>query len=121
MSPDHLYAAVAGRDVLKLIGLNYNKLTELRNLRGVAGRSDKNLATNDINWHPQYQFRNLLASAATSGSVVLWNLEIGGPTSQSAQKLISKGHTRAVNRVSWHPTDPNALLSASQDGTVRYL
>ncbi|RLO11947.1 hypothetical protein DYB28_007245 [Aphanomyces astaci] len=30
-----------------------------------------------------------------------------------------KAHDRAVNRICWHPTDPNSLLSASQDGLIK--
>ncbi len=30
-----------------------------------------------------------------------------------------KAHERAVNRICWHPTDPNLLLSASQDGLIK--
>ncbi|CAK4109170.1 unnamed protein product [Aphanomyces euteiches] len=30
-----------------------------------------------------------------------------------------KAHDRAVNRICWHPTDPNLLLSASQDGLIK--
>jgi WD40 repeat protein len=118
-SPCQTFAAVAGRDVLKVISLKIDVLKENRNLWGVSSSSNKNLATNDIYWHPGHQHKHLLASAATNGSVVIWNLDIGGKTSQSAQESVLKGHRRAVNRVSWHPSDPNALMSASQDGTIR--
>lgn len=30
-------------------------------------------------------------------------------------------HSRTVHRVTWHPTDPEVLASASQDGTVRLM
>jgi WD40 repeat protein len=28
-------------------------------------------------------------------------------------------HTRAVNRVSWHPENANSFLTGSQDGTMK--
>ena len=32
---------------------------------------------------------------------------------------VLNGHRRAVNRICWHTTDWNVLISGSQDGTVK--
>jgi WD40 repeat protein len=56
-----------------------------------------------------------VSSAATNGSVVIWNLDRAG----QARKQTELKHARTVNRLCWHPTEPNQLLSASQDGAIR--
>lgn len=76
----------------------------------------------------------MIATAATNGAVVLWNLEREGLRNAQGQSIsclflsiftclsierIFNDHQRAVNRICWHPSDVNLLLSASQDGTVR--
>jgi WD40 repeat protein len=60
--------------------------------------------------------KHLIATAATNGSIVLWNLN--KPVGQRQDRIISE-HSRAVNRLCFHPTDAIILLSASQDGTMR--
>lgn len=32
---------------------------------------------------------------------------------------VLNGHRRAVNRICWHTTDWNVLISGSQDGTIK--
>lgn len=47
---------------------------------------------------------------------MIWNLE---RSTSSRQERVFDDHTRTVNRVSWHNTDPHLVISASQDGTVK--
>ncbi len=57
-----------------------------------------------------------LATAATNGAVVLWNL---GKPSRSKQQHVFMDHKRTVNKVSFHPTEAHWLISGSQDGTMK--
>lgn len=58
-----------------------------------------------------------LATAATNGAVVLWNI----PKSMKLkQETVYNDHKRTVNKVTWS-SDPNMLLSGSQDGTMKYF
>ncbi|RMX68897.1 hypothetical protein DD238_003813 [Peronospora effusa] len=113
-SPNNHLIAVGGRDVLKVVALEAAGFTEKRNLR-VIGKPSLNFSTNDIRWHPHSDY--LLATAATNGAVVIWNLERDGY--KHVQERVLNGHRRAVNRICWHTTDWNVLISGSQDGTVK--
>ncbi|KAF1320262.1 Wd repeat-containing protein 24, partial [Globisporangium splendens] len=112
-SPNNRFIAVGGRDVLKIVALETHGFTEKRNLR--AGKSNANFNTNDIRWHPQSD--SLLATAATNGAIVIWNLEREG--FKHVQERILNGHRRAVNRICWHRSEWNVLISGSQDGTIK--
>ncbi|KAG1692641.1 hypothetical protein DVH05_025122 [Phytophthora capsici] len=113
-SPNNRLIAVGGRDVLKVVALEASGFTEKRNLR-VVGKPSLNFSTNDIRWHPHSDY--LLATAATNGAVVIWNLEKEGY--KHVQERVLNGHRRAVNRICWHTSDWNVLISGSQDGTVK--
>ncbi|DAZ96278.1 TPA: hypothetical protein N0F65_008311, partial [Lagenidium giganteum] len=113
VSPNNKFIAVGGRDVLKVVALEASGFAEKRNLR--VGKSNLNFSTNDIRWHPQSD--SLVATAATNGAVVIWNLQREG--FKNVQERVLNGHRRAVNRISWHATDWNLLLSGSQDGTIK--
>ncbi|KAG6972430.1 hypothetical protein JG688_00003986 [Phytophthora aleatoria] len=110
-SPNNRLIAVG---VLKVVALEPSGFTEKRNLR-VVGKPSLNFSTNDIRWHPQSDY--LLATAATNGAVVIWNLERDGY--KHVQERVLNGHRRAVNRICWHTSDWNVLISGSQDGTVK--
>ena len=51
---------------------------------------------------------------ATNGAVVIWN--IGRSTKP---KYIFQEHERTINRVTFHPSETNYLLSGSQDGLIK--
>lgn len=72
---EHLIRRSLSCLVLKVVALEASGFTEKRNLR-VAGKPSLNFSTNDIRWHPQSDY--LLATAATNGAVVIWNLEREG-------------------------------------------
>lgn len=59
-----------------------------------------------------------IATAATNGHVCLWNLSKMG---KAMQEQVYQDHTRTVNKVNFHVSEPNKLISGSQDGTVRYF
>jgi WD40 repeat protein len=59
---------------------------------------------------------HLLATAATNGAVVVWNLN---RLSRSKQEHVFMDHKRTVNKVSFHTSEPTWLISGSQDGTMK--
>lgn len=111
--------AVGGRSVFKVYsirdegddgGAGFVESVNMRNVKGV----NLNYSCNDVVWSPLDS--SLLATAATNGAIVLWNLS---KASRQRQFHIFNDHQRMVNKVSFHPTDPNILISGSQDGTMR--
>eukprot|EP00158_Paraphelidium_tribonemae_P008057 Partr_v1_DN28451_c2_g1_i4_m42155 putative WD repeat domain 24 len=120
ISPAGDCVVAAGREVLKILKVDLQdsgrvEITELLNLRS-GSRLNLNLSCSDVKWAPSYAKQDLIATAATNGSVVIW--DINKPLGQKQDRLLTD-HTRAVNRLTFHPTDPVLLLTASQDGTMR--
>eukprot|EP00051_Salpingoeca_urceolata_P020099 m.298924 g.298924 ORF g.298924 m.298924 type:complete len:737 (+) comp19541_c1_seq9:127-2337(+) len=117
-SPDRTCAVVAGRDVLKVITFDGDTqtLTEKVNLR--VGRRSKGLdfCNIDVSWHPMESCSHLLATAASNGAIVLWDLN--RTFEQKIHRVITS-HNRTTNCVRFHNSDPNLLLSGSQDKSVR--
>jgi WD40 repeat protein len=121
LSPDRKLCVVAGREVLKILqierevyGHSVYVLDEVQNLR--VGKLNLSYSSNDVKWHPLPEYKHLIASAATNGAVVIWNvLQKGG---KKLERKITE-HTRTVNKVCWSPQHAHLLLSASQDGTMR--
>lgn len=124
--------------VLRLlsVGAETGEITEVHNFR--AGRMNLNFSSNDVKWCPLPAYNNIIATAATNGALVIWDLNLNRNQKQGAphigegsivrdplnglrvhtDRVISE-HQRAVNRISFHPTEPVILLSASQDGVVK--
>lgn len=59
-----------------------------------------------------------MATAATNGHVCVWNLT---KTGKAMQEQDYQEHKRTVNKVNFHSSEPNRLISGSQDGTMRYF
>ncbi|GAM28329.1 hypothetical protein SAMD00019534_115050 [Acytostelium subglobosum LB1] len=116
-SPDGSKLIVAGRDTVKIISLEGDQPKVSINLR--AGKTQSlNYTGNDCCWHPanidNYKF--LISTAATNGAVVVWNITREG--ARSVEKVWTD-HTRAVNKLAWHPDQHNYLLTGSQDTTLK--
>lgn len=73
-SPSMSQVVVAGREVLKIYSTD--TLGEVLNIR--FGRVNMHYASNDVRWNPNESHSNLIATAATNGHVVLWNLNLKG-------------------------------------------
>ncbi|KAI9143812.1 WD40-repeat-containing domain protein, partial [Paraphysoderma sedebokerense] len=112
-SPDKDQVVVAGREVLKILSVTDTEVKEVLNLR-IGSRLNLNFSSNDVKWCNHYA-KFTIATAATNGAIVIWDLQKPG---QKLERVINE-HTRAVNRVTFHPTEPILLLSASQDGTLK--
>jgi WD40 repeat protein len=59
-----------------------------------------------------------IATASSNGCVVLWNLERAQKNKPDSKFQL---HERSVNKVAFHPTDPNLLISASVDASVKLI
>ncbi|KAG0330501.1 WD repeat-containing protein 24 [Dissophora globulifera] len=112
-SPDFSMVAVVGRDVLKVLSVNENGAEELVNLKTVGIRNNF-AGSMDVKWGPTSGRDAKIATIGTNGPIVIW--DVG--THNKIDRTI-KEHTRSVNRICFSPQDPNLLLSASSDQTVR--
>uniref|UniRef100_A0A7N5KLS6 GATOR2 complex protein WDR24 n=1 Tax=Ailuropoda melanoleuca TaxID=9646 RepID=A0A7N5KLS6_AILME len=110
---DAAQVVVAGRSIFKIYAIEDEQFVEKLNLR-VGRKPSLNLSCADVVWHQMDE--NLLATAATNGVVVTWNL---GRPSRNKQDQLFTEHKRTVNKVCFHPTEAHVLLSGSQDGFMK--
>ncbi|XP_015122969.1 GATOR complex protein WDR24 [Diachasma alloeum] len=115
LNKDNSQVVIAGRNVFKIFTLQEDKFEEAHNLR-VGKNLNLNFSCNDVAWNLTDD--HVLATAATNGAVVVWNLN---KTSRSKQDHVFADHKRTVNKVSFHMTEPTCLISGSQDGTMKYF
>eukprot|EP00871_Galdieria_phlegrea_P000140 jgi/Galph1/1126/GphlegSOOS_G5832.1 len=137
LDPTETFLVAGGREVLRLFSVENTCLKEVRNLRSGRKRGLK-YSINDICWHKQRNFQNLILSGSTDGSIVLWDLAVDTSTVlfstsgknlfpfkpvSSGKKMVEphfvSGHDRAINKVDWHVSTPQNFLSCSQDGCVK--
>ena len=116
LSPDGLHAVVAGQHVLQTISLSAEdgSMACEENLVPHKLRQHPNLNSKDVQWHPHQATQ--LATGASSGTVLLWNLE--ARVNDKLSRTLT-GHSRAVNCVCYVPQEASRLLSGSQDCTVK--
>ena len=67
------------------------------------------MSSSDVAWSPNDE--HLIATAATNGAVVAWDLNA---QSRSKQLVVFSEHQRTVTRVSFHPVEAPRLISGSQ-------
>ncbi|XP_021954003.1 GATOR complex protein WDR24 isoform X2 [Folsomia candida] len=113
LSKDNSRVVVAGRNVFKILAVEEECFVEILNLR-VGKNLNLNYSCNDVAWNPLDE--TMIATGATNGAVVLWNLS---KNTRAKQEFVFPDHQRTVHKVLFHPTDPFMLLSGSQDGTVK--
>ncbi|XP_072755687.1 GATOR2 complex protein WDR24 [Anoplolepis gracilipes] len=113
LNKDNSQVVIAGRNVFKIFTLLEDKFEEACNLR-VGKNLNLNFSCNDVAWNLNDD--HILATAATNGAVVVWNLN---KQSRSKQEHVFIDHKRTVNKVSFHMTEPMWLISGSQDGTMK--
>ena len=101
---------VASNTVFRIYKIEETRFVERLNLRGTKS-VNLNYSCNDVCW--SQHDANVIATAATNGAVVLWNL-----ARPKKQEHVFSKHERAVNKVTFHPTEANYLLSGSQDGSL---
>ena len=103
---------VAGRSVFKIFSIE-DEFVERDNLR-VGKNINLNFSCNDVVWSPVDD--QVIATAATNGAVVVWNLNKAG---RAKQEQVFNDHRRTVNKVNFHPVEAGLLISGSQDGTMK--
>ncbi|XP_023322719.1 GATOR complex protein WDR24 [Eurytemora carolleeae] len=113
LSKDFSHVVVAGRNMMKIYSIEEEEFVEKINLGG-GKKGNYNLNCNDVVWSPIDD--QLIATGATNGAVVLWNL---GITGKSKQEKVFEDHKRTINKVNFHPTEAHNLITGSQDGTLR--
>ncbi|XP_034949561.1 GATOR complex protein WDR24 [Chelonus insularis] len=113
LNKDNTQVVIAGRNVFKVFSVLEDKFEEVYNLR-VGKNLNLNFSCNDVTWNLIDD--HILATAATNGAVVVWNLN---KSSRSKQEHVFTDHKRTVNKVSFHTTEPMWLISGSQDGTMK--
>ncbi len=113
LNRENTQVVVASSAVFKIFDILEENFVERLNLRSAKG-VNLNYSSNDVAWSKLDP--SLMATAATNGAVVIWNIQ---KPSRSKQEQVFSEHKRAVNKVNFHPTDPSFLLSGSQDGTMK--
>ncbi|XP_077297992.1 WD repeat domain 24 [Arctopsyche grandis] len=113
LNKDFTQVVIAGRNVFKVFSIDNDEFNEVCNLR-VGKNLNLNFSSIDVAWSTIEE--NTLATAATNGAVVVWNL---GRSGRSKQEHVFFDHKRTVNKVSFHLTEPAWLISGSQDGMMK--
>ncbi|KAI8437205.1 hypothetical protein MSG28_010530 [Choristoneura fumiferana] len=113
LNKDATQVVIAGRNVFKVFAIGETEFSEVCNLR-VGKNLNLNFSSIDVAWSSTEE--NTIATAATNGAVVVWNL---GRSGRSKQEHVFSDHKRTVNKVTFHLTEPALLLSGSQDGTMK--
>lgn len=113
LNKDFSQVVIAGRNIFKVYAIEEDEFIEICNLR-TAKNLNLNFSCNDVAWNTIDD--NILATAATNGAVVVWNLN---RPSRFKQDHVFIDHKRTVNKVSFHPAEAAWLISGSQDGTMK--
>ncbi|XP_014208732.1 GATOR complex protein WDR24 [Copidosoma floridanum] len=113
LNKDNSQVAVSGRNIFKIFQLQEEKFVETFSLR-VGKTTNMNYSCNDVVWNQIEE--NILATASTNGVILIWDMNRG---SRSKQKCMFSEHTRTVNKINFHATEPSWLISGSQDGTIK--
>lgn len=78
-----LVAAVGGAQMLKVVSISPHGLAEKRSLRLTSKvTSEVNFSINDVEWCCKDAARHVLASGASNGHILLWDVSRDGRTSQ---------------------------------------
>ncbi|KAI4227206.1 MAG: hypothetical protein L6R36_002583 [Xanthoria steineri] len=128
ISPGKTHAILAGRDILKTIRVTETACTEDFNLRSsviayaaahdssggvISARHKDQLTATDVKWsHGRCDTK--IATAATSGQIVIYDINRAGVELARLHE-----HSRQVHTIAFNPFEGGLLLSGSQDSTVR--
>lgn len=103
--------------MLKVLSIENDGFTEVHNLRQQQNNSktlNLTFSSNAIAW--SHIDVNVLATSATNGAVSIWDINKFG---RNKQLHVYHDHDRTTHAVAFHQSDPNWLLSASQDSTLK--
>lgn len=105
LNKDDSQVVIASTSVFRIYDIEDDRFLERYNLRGSKSQN-LNYSCIDVCWNKFDP--NLLATAATNGAVVLWNL---GRSNRNKQEHVFTEHKRTVNKVVFHPDEYQYLLS----------
>ncbi|KAG4305245.1 hypothetical protein PORY_001415 [Pneumocystis oryctolagi] len=111
-SPLRDRVAVVGREVFKILDLHADGVANETHLCSGSKWSPA-FSSCDVKWGCAGT-RNILATASTNGSIVLWDLV----KMYQIDRVITE-HFRSVNRLAFNQITGYLLLSASQDGSIK--
>ncbi|KAI5820585.1 hypothetical protein BZA77DRAFT_301126 [Pyronema omphalodes] len=109
-NPDGDRIVVAAREILRIVNVGYNEITDAANLR-LPGEQKRHFQS-DVKWGSKFN-RNIIATAGTNGTICLYDVKEG------RLDRTLKEHQRQVHRLVFNEQSGNYLLSASQDGTIK--
>ncbi|OBT51385.1 hypothetical protein VE04_08675 [Pseudogymnoascus sp. 24MN13] len=121
ISPSGNYAVIAGDKVFKTLKIEGPKIEEQTDLRAAItipgdGLSDQ-LKIGAVRWG-HGEIDSSIVTASANGRVTIYDLNRIGSGFEVGR---IKEHQRQVHQLSINPFRANLLLSASQDGTVRFF
>ncbi|KEF56770.1 uncharacterized protein A1O9_06960 [Exophiala aquamarina CBS 119918] len=125
------HAVLAGKEILKTIRVEDGTVTDAFNIRTAVASSASSqtspqldgpgkrrdfLPARDVKWSTG-NYKHIIATAATSGRISLYDLNVGGASKLELAWLHE--HTNQINKLDFDPFAGYLLLSASQDKSVR--
>ena len=117
VSSDERFAAIGCSSHVKVIDLQIPKMHESFNLQlNASGRfsvTDVAFSSTD---------KGILAASATNGTISVFDFnDLLKPSMHGFGKCIwDSGETpRSINKVHWHPSQQNTVISSSMDGTLK--
>jgi len=90
---ENTHVVIAGRNVFKVFAIEETEFIETCNLR-VGKNLNLNFSCNDVAWNVIDDA--IIATAATNGAVVIWNIN---KPSRAKQEHVFNDHKRTVNKV----------------------
>ncbi|KAK5047669.1 hypothetical protein LTR84_006334 [Exophiala bonariae] len=124
------HAVLAGKEILKTVRVEDGKVSDVFNIRAAVGSATSSqtspqlggpskrrdyLPARDVKWSTG-TYSHIIATAATSGRISLYDVNVGGPKLELAWL---HEHTNQINKLDFDPFAGYLLLSASQDKSVR--
>jgi len=115
---DNNRVVVAGRSLLKIFSFNDKNKTfvEQLNLQGGRREQGMNMSSAAVSWNKQDS--SLIATGATNGAVLAWDLNIAG---RNKQLSVFNEHSRSINTICFHPLQTNLLLSGSAEPNIKMV
>ncbi|CAM9260648.1 unnamed protein product, partial [Phaeothamnion confervicola] len=83
LSPDLFFAAIGGRDVMKIVAITPDGIFDRKALR-VAAKGNVKSSIADVAWSHADSSNGLIAAAMTSGAVAIWDINQAARMAQAA-------------------------------------
>mmetsp|Transcript_19354 Transcript_19354/g.27360 ORF Transcript_19354/g.27360 Transcript_19354/m.27360 type:complete len:890 (-) Transcript_19354:965-3634(-) len=121
-SPQNITASDAVNVIVTDVAWSMPQLSTSDKASNESFRENENLKSRQSS--SPFLRSSVVAAAGSNGVVVIWNAEMsflsGDKTQNPLPEAVLSQHSRAVNRLAWHPGKKSCLLlTASQDATVK--